>query len=110
MFAVRGAHVYPTPHQDCSVQEQRRRAAPGSSSDLLSGSSFEIDAAVPPPAGSKSATLPTKGANLALNHSGCRDWLKTAPGAGTGVAADRTSGTNFTLDKASGSGDDSFGQ
>ncbi len=35
------------------------------SSDVLTGSTFEIDAIVPPPASAKKGTLPTKGANLA---------------------------------------------
>src|SRR4029453_4881059 len=65
--------------------------------DVLSGSDFEIDKIVEPPAGSKKNTLPTGGANLKLNGSGSRvDW---------GSVSDTKQ-----PDGTTGSNDNSFGQ
>jgi hypothetical protein len=65
--------------------------------DVLSGSDFEIDKIVEPPAGSKKNTLPTGGANLKLNGSGsCVDW---------GSVSDTKQ-----PDGTTGSNDNSFGQ
>jgi hypothetical protein len=74
------------------------------SPDTLAGSKFEIDSAV-----TDTTRLGAHaGANLVLNSSACIDWLTTATGVGTGVAADRTSGVVYKRDFDSGSGDDSF--
>ena len=73
----------------------------------LSGSNFEIDAAVP----NSSKLGAQAGANLTLDGlSPCVDWSTKAPGAGTGTTADLTTGVIVKADKPSGTGDDSFGQ
>jgi hypothetical protein len=65
--------------------------------DILSGSDFEIDGIVEPPAGSKKNTLPTGGANLKLDGSGsCVDWDSVAD--------------EKQPDGTTGSNDNSFGQ
>ena len=66
-------------------------------SATLSGSDFEIDAIVPPAAGSRKNADPTGGANLKLNGSGsCIDWASVAD--------------SKQPDGTTGSGDDAFGQ
>jgi hypothetical protein len=65
--------------------------------DTLSGSDFEIDEIVEPPAGSKKNTLPTGGANLKLDGGGsCVDWDSVAD--------------EKQPDGTTGSNDNSFGQ
>ena len=65
--------------------------------DTLVGSTFEIDAIVPPAPGSKKNTLPSEGANLVVDDAtNCLDWA--------GVSEIRKN------DSPTGSGDESFGQ
>jgi hypothetical protein len=72
-------------------------------------SNFEIDA--PIVGGTVKKPVTTAGANLTLDGSSpCIDWSTKAKGAGTGTAGDLASGVLVKPDKASGSGDDSFGQ
>jgi hypothetical protein len=74
-------------------------------SSHLPNSKFEVDAIVPPPAGSKKNAVPTGGANLKVDGAtgDCIDWLNDA---GNGMRA----GVIVQPDKQTGSGDDSFGQ
>jgi hypothetical protein len=72
-------------------------------------SNFEIDA--PIVGGTVKKPVTTAGANLTLDGSSpCIDWSTKANGAGTGKAADLTSGVLVKPDKESGTNDDSFGQ
>jgi hypothetical protein len=72
-------------------------------------SNFEIDAASV--GGTAKKPVNTLGANLTLDGSSpCLDWTTKGPGAGSGVAADLTSGVLVKPDKPTGTGDDSFTQ
>jgi hypothetical protein len=88
--------VTPTTTTDCNGQSLA--ANPYVVTDLVKGSNFEIDAAVPPPSTAKKGTLPTAGSNQVVDQTGCLDWK--------GVSG--SSNLQQQPDKLNGTGDDAF--
>ena len=85
----------PTTTTDC--EGHALSGNPYLSTDLLNGSNFEIDAAIPPPSTAKKGTLPTGGSNQVVNHPDCLDWKGLTAGS-----------FQQAHDALNGSGDDAF--